>query len=169
MRDRESEQEPQENSKTGTLNLRFRWGGVAYFEGEDDPSVKELRGPKIAFPSSKDFRESITETGLRYFFSDFHEGVSSGGFWANSVEILLASSAAWTAAASVIKKYLTRHNGNKVIIFDNDGKPLLEVDGDQTTNDIEILLRARLHSIDPSNAAKLDPANDPDSMNEQDD
>jgi hypothetical protein len=57
---------------------------------------------------------------------------------------IIASAPAWAALASVLKAYITRRVGRKVVLYGDDGTKLLEVTGDLTAEQIEALLRARV-------------------------
>ncbi|MEC3998862.1 hypothetical protein VSR01_37415 [Actinacidiphila sp. DG2A-62] len=55
---------------------------------------------------------------------------------------LLAAAPAWMALASVVKAYLTRRKDQHIVVYAQDGKPRVEVTGDVSTEQIEVLLRA---------------------------
>jgi hypothetical protein len=61
-------------------------------------------------------------------------------FW----EYVVSNAAAWPALAAVLKTYLTRRSGRKVVLYGDGGKKLLEVTGDLTAAEIEALLRTRV-------------------------
>ncbi|GAA2165110.1 hypothetical protein [Actinomadura napierensis] len=56
----------------------------------------------------------------------------------------VTSVAGWAALASVIKTWLTRRAGRKVVVYNDDGAELLNITGDLTATEIETLLRARV-------------------------
>jgi hypothetical protein len=66
----------------------------------------------------------------------------NGGFpfW----EYVLANAAAWTTLGGVLKSWINRRAGRKVILYSSNGKKALEVTGDMTAAEIESLLRARV-------------------------
>lgn len=67
-------------------------------------------------------------------------GNAHDGWWVYAI----ASAPAWAALASVLKAYITRRIGRKVILYGDDGTKLLEITGDLTAEQIEALLSARV-------------------------
>lgn len=59
-------------------------------------------------------------------------------------EYVLLSAPAWAALASVIRTWITRRANRRVVVYGDNGNKLLEVAGDATTAEIEILLRSRV-------------------------
>jgi hypothetical protein len=73
---------------------------------------------------------------------------SPGGvvFVAEIVVNSTAIAAFFAALASAFKTYMNRRSTRKVAIYDEKGRPILKVNGDFTTQEIEALLRTRLLS-----------------------
>ena len=67
-----------------------------------------------------------------------------GGFSVDFWTYAILNASAWPSLAGVLKTYLTRRQGRKVIVYGTGNKKLLEVTGDQTVEEIEALLRARV-------------------------
>ena len=105
---------------------------------------RTVEGQRICFPQSE--HESVEQAGLEYNPKSWWRDVGGeSGHVAFLLEIGLAGPAAWAGVASVIRTYLTRHKYRKVVIY-YDGKPVIEVSGDVTTQEIEALLRTQLPS-----------------------
>lgn len=84
-------------------------------------------------------------------FSVIDKGEFVGGDVLKIWEAVIVSAPAWAALASVLKTFLTRRNGRKVVVYNKEGNKVLEVTGDLTVKDIEALLfaqRAQLPSPD---------------------
>lgn len=54
----------------------------------------------------------------------------------------LASGAAWIALAGVMKAWINRRTGRKVVLYGPGGKKRVEITGDMSAAEIEALLRA---------------------------
>jgi hypothetical protein len=67
-------------------------------------------------------------------------GGAHDGMW----QYAIFGAPAWAALASVLKAYINRRTGQKVVVYGQDGVKLLEVTGDLTAEQIEALLRARV-------------------------
>lgn len=79
----------------------------------------------------------------------------------------IANAAAWPALAGVLKTYLTRRSGRRVIVYGVKGKKLLEVTGDLTAAEIEALLKARVAPLELGGAPQLDEAQPDDAVEDK--
>jgi transposase-like protein len=131
------------------LRLHYEWDGSKNPVGNrhwgrldappSHPAHQEQRGPHILFPLEE--WEALRDADLEWavYYANIMASIPV------ALEVVLAGPAAWVAVASVIRTYLTRHKDRKVVVY-NDGKPLLEVSGDISVEEIESLLRTQLPS-----------------------
>ena len=136
------------------LKLQYEWDGSKWpiekrehnwrrHAPASHPTNQEQRGPRILFPATevKDLHDAGLECVAWTTPLPAHDPQSV----LVALEVALAGPAAWAAVASVIRTYLTRHKGRKVVVH-NDGKPLVEISGDLSVKEIEALLRTQLPS-----------------------
>lgn len=71
-------------------------------------------------------------------------GDSQAGTTFATWHYILANAAAWPALALVLRSYIRRRSGRKVVVYGDNGQKLLEVTGDLSTAEIEALLKARV-------------------------
>ncbi|MGW4438034.1 hypothetical protein ACWELO_20105 [Streptomyces sp. NPDC004596] len=119
-----------DNLGTGRAGLRI----------QPEPDREEWRF-SLWFPSGQ--QREVAEL-LGEHATEFHElqGQAFRGSDMQQFVGLLAAAPAWMALASVVKAYLTRRKHQRIVLYSQDGKPHVEVTGDVSTEQIEVLLRA---------------------------
>jgi hypothetical protein len=114
-------------TNSSRLSLRF---------GTEDPDevarmVNKLELVGVEVNQSYTTAGNSLGSGLAIFVGEIVNGAAIAAFF--------------TALASAFKAYTNRRSTRKVVIYDEeDHKPVLEVNGNFTTEEIEALLRARL-------------------------